>query len=449
MRGAIGRKALHMAIAIAAMAVGHGATARAATTATAIFEPMIRTLTVTANGDLMADPVLRLGSNDRIVFSFDEISDDWRYLRCRLLHCNADWQPSGLVESEYVDGFNYAQIEDYAFSRNTYIHYVNYRFELGGGELRPLVSGNYLWQVYDESDPDTVLLQARFRVSEENCRISGKADGRTDKGFNTEWQQLSLYALPTSRDIGNPYTDMIVEVTQNGRPDTSRIIAHPQRVEGDRMIYEHLPGLVFEAGNEYRRFETVRNDYPGMHVDSVRYEDPMYQAFVTVDESRADRNYSYDSTQRGRYKIDEYNSTDPDLGADYILTHFTLDFPEVTDGSIYLEGDLALRGYTDFNRMKYDRQTGLYHLSVPLKQGSYNYQYVVRRNPDSPCGDVSVGGNYGSGTRQGSKVETAGASVVEGNHYETVNEYNVYVYLRQPGSRADRLIGAATIVATP
>ncbi len=171
-----GRKS--MMAAVVAVAVNGAAAVSAADTATVIFEPMMRTLTVTANGNLMADPVLRLGSNDRIVFSFDEIGDDWRYLRCRLLHCNADWQPSSLVESEYVDGFNYASIEDYAFSRDTYIHYVNYRFELGGGELRPIVSGNYLWQVYDESDPDTVLLQARFRVSEENCRVTGKADGQ-------------------------------------------------------------------------------------------------------------------------------------------------------------------------------------------------------------------------------------------------------------------------------
>lgn len=111
-----------MMAAVVAVAVNGAAAVSAADTATVIFEPMMRTLTVTANGNLMAGPVLRLGSNDRIVFSFDEIGDDWRYLRCRLLHCNADWQPSSLVESEYVDGFNYASIEDYAFSRApTYI----------------------------------------------------------------------------------------------------------------------------------------------------------------------------------------------------------------------------------------------------------------------------------------------------------------------------------------
>ena len=102
---------------------------------------------------------------------------------------------------------------------NTFIHYVNYRFEIGGDSLRPLVSGNYLLQVYDEDDPDKVLLQARFRVAEDVYRIAGKADGRTDKGFNTEHQQLALTLAPAGRVECNPYTDLMVEITQNGRPD--------------------------------------------------------------------------------------------------------------------------------------------------------------------------------------------------------------------------------------
>lgn len=440
------RAALKGALAIG-IAILSPASAAGENTATAIFEPMLRTLTVTANGNLMQDPVLRLGSGDEIVFSFDEIGDDYRYLRCRLVHCNADWQPSGLVESEYSDGFNYDEIEDYAFSRNTYVHYVNYRYSLGRGELRPLVSGNYLWQVYDESDPDKVLLQARFRVTEDAYRISGRADGRTDSGFNTLYQQLQLNISPAAEIPHNPYTDLMVEITQNGRPDTSRFIMHPQRVEGSKVVYDHLPGLIFPAGNEYRRFETVRSDYPGMGVDSTRYDDRLYHAYLHPDYSRAERSYSYDSTQRGRYKIDEYNSTDPDLGADYIMTRFTLDFPEIMDGDVYLEGDLALRGYTPFNRLTYDRAQGVYTLEVPLKQGSYNYQYVVRRRGEGES-DANIGGNFSDPLADRNAV-AGDASVVEGNHYETINEYNIYIYLRQPGARADRLLGAATIVATP
>lgn len=397
-------------------------------TSTAIFDPLFRTLTVTKNNDLMLDPVLDLNGRSSITISFDEIANDRSYLRCRLIHCNADWQPSMLQENEYVSGFNFMDIEDFGFSSNTFIHYVNYHLTIPNEYMTPLKSGNYLLQVFDRYEPDTTLLQVRFKVSEEKVIVGGIASGRTDMGFNDVWQQLSLTVDPGNFIIPNPYTDLIVTVEQNRHPDSRRVINHPMSVQGTKIIYEHQPELIFKAGNEYRRFEIVRTNYPGMGIDSTRYAEPMYHAWLKLAEKRADSPYTYDSTQRGRFKIDEYNSTDPDLGADYILTHFTLDFPEIIDGDIYVDGELFLNSFSDNNRMIFDRNTGLYNLSTPLKQGSYNYRYVVRARGENAISD---------------------ATPIEGDKYETLNEYNISVYLRQPGSRADRLLGTATIVARP
>ena len=73
---------------------------------TAVFDPFFRTLKVSVPDNLMAPPVIRLNSDDTLVFSFDEITDEASHLQVRLVHCNADWQPSRLVDSEYIDGFN-------------------------------------------------------------------------------------------------------------------------------------------------------------------------------------------------------------------------------------------------------------------------------------------------------------------------------------------------------
>ena len=107
------------------------------------------------------------------------------------------------------------------------------------------------------------------------------------------------------------------------------------------------------------------------------------------------------------------------------MTHFALDFPEITDGDIYVDGELFLNSLTDANRMRYDRAARLYLLDVPLKQGSYNYRFVARRRE----GDTRLN-----------------ASLIEGNKFETTNEYNISLFLRTPGSRADRLLATATLV---
>ncbi len=400
-----------------------------ADTRTRILDPFIRTLKLSNPDNFMAPPVIRLNTDDRLVLTFDELGDDRSDFSARLIHCDADWRPSRLLESEYMEGFNIEPLQDAAFSSNTFIHFVNYRFEIPSGELRPVLPGNYLLQVFDHDRPEETILQARFQVVDPLTSVTGGVTSRTDRGTNTSYQQLDLAIDLQDYPVGNPYSDLIVKVSQNQRPDTERTLAPPMNVEGKRLHYSHQPGLIFPGFNEFRRFETVRATYPGMHTDSVRYIEPVYHAFLTVDHDRSQRPYIYDQTQSGRFLIREYNATDSDLGADYITVHFTLDFPELIDADIYVDGEMTQYLYTDANRMSYDFNDRMYHLEMPLKQGSYNYQYVVL--PRSSTEDLATA--------------VGQPGVVEGSSYETRNEYQVSVYHRPPGARFDRLIGAATI----
>lgn len=397
-------------------------TSYGADTSQGIFHPDFQTLVVEKDGDFMAPPVVRLGSGEQIVVSFDEIGDDWSRLQYRLVHCNADWQPSRLIESEFVDGFNFAEIEDYAFSGNTFTNYTNYRFAVPSDDMWILASGNYAVEVYSPDRPEEVLLRARFQVSEDSAFVEGMATPRTDFGYNTEWQQVNLALNLPGRET-NPYQDILISVVQNRRPDTEVFVSHPLRADNGKVIYEHNPNLIFPASNEYRRFETVREDYPGMGIDHVDFQNRSYQAWIHTDGGRAEHEYTYDQTQQGRFKIDSYNATDPDLGADYIDVHFTLDFPRLMNGEIYVNGDFTSNRYDDRYRMQYDTESGLYSLTLPLKQGSYNYQYVA----------VKDGETKGS------------TALIEGNKYETQNEYDVTVYYRSPTGRADRLIGRTVV----
>lgn len=367
----------------------------------------------------MAPPLIRAGSNESININFDIIGDSHEYLCYRIIHCNADWQPSSLSESEYLQGFNEVRIDDYEYSYNTFTHYVNYNILIP--ESTCLRSGNYLVQFYPEGEPEDVILQVRFMVSEDNAKVRGSISGRTDKGINDKYQQLDIDVdLPSNIAIDFP-DNIEVYVVQNNRPETTKKLKNPLKFTPGKFEYRHSPELIFPAGNEYRRFETVRADYPGLGVDSVRFVDNIWNAWLSVDEARDEKNYRYDETQKGRFKIDEYNSNDPDLSADYVYVNFTLSVPEMGDASVYVDGDFTLHRFDDFNRMTYDRKEGAYKARIKLKQGSYNYQYVVI-------------------PEEGSQKKS-----IEGDKYETLNEYLVTVYLRKPGERADRLIGAQTV----
>lgn len=406
------------------LSVATVASRTAADTSTAVFSPDIRSLTVNIEGNRLAPPVLTLGGDDRLVVGFDMMGDERQYLRYSIDHCNADWTPGELVDAEVFDGFNYADIGDYAFSRATTAHYVHYSISLPNNEFRFNISGNYLLRVYPEDDPDDTLLQVRFMVQEGAVSVGGTVTSRTDIDYNDAHQQLSLDIDTRNTRIRDVNTDLRISVTQNGRLDNAVLLSHPSRLMGSRAIYEHIPALIFPAGNEYRRMETVNNLYTGMGVDHVEYHAPWYHHILNLDKPRAHREYQYDSTQHGRYFIREYNSENSDTEADYVFVFFSLDLLSIPDADVYLDGDFVLRRFDSTSRMEYNSSTGRYEKLMLLKQGAYNYQYlVVPRDSSTP----------------------SSPAFIEGDHYQTVNEYLVYVYYRAPGDRYDRLLGVGAL----
>lgn len=391
-------------------------------TQTRIFDPSFRSLKVSVDEDFFAAAAICAGSQAHVVVSFDQIADDVAYLRYRILHCNADWQPSNLLEPEFVDGFNLAPVSDYAFSVNTFVHFVNYRILLPNQEMTPLVSGNYLLQVFPEEEPDSTLLQARFCVSDEQALIDGNVLTVTDRGVNDQYQQLELVVDLLGSHVQNPMTDIIITVEQNLDKNSIRRLPPPMRVAGSRLFYEHQPQLIFDAGNEYRRFETSAIPQTGMHVDSTRFLYNCYSVYLTPDLPRT-ANYVYDQTQQGRFKVRQINAIDADLGADYVDVNFELRIQPQPGVNVMVQGEMteALPQQSTVMTYDYDRQA--YLLSLPLKQGAYNYRYVV----------------------QPTDRQSVQAAPVEGNHYQTRNEYTVKVYHRPPNSRGDRLLAVRTI----
>lgn len=395
-------------------------------TSPAIYSPTFKTLQTKVNGNDQLPPVITMGCDDVLTIGFDELASDRRYMRYELLHCNALWAVDGLLPSEYVDGFNEGYVEDYRFSEATLVQYVHYEIVIPDPALKIKLSGNYLLRVYDENDPDETLLQVRFSVVEPIMSATAAVTSRTDIDYNNSHQQLTVGVDAKGTAVNNMMNDLIVVVEQNGRQDNRVALTNPTRIAGSIAWWEHVPLLIFDGGNEYRRMETISTNYPGMRVAEISFADPFYHFTLQTDQPRAGLDYVYDSTQKGRFRIREYNSDDSDVEAEYALTHFSLEMPERNDVDIFIDGDLTLRRFSPESLMVFNRATGLYEATLLLKQGAYNYQYLA-----VPRG-----------------ASTRGAtSVVEGDCYQTTNEYIVKVYFREPGARYDRLVAVTSVTA--
>lgn len=399
--------------------------ARAADTMTGALNERVRSLQVTdtRTGLPVEIPVVLLGAPDGVSVEFDVLHDDRDYLRYTIVHCDASWRPTAISEPEYVDGFNEAVVEDYAYSEATSVPYTHYRLDFPAPGLEPKISGNYLLRVYPENEPDDVWAQVRLMVSEQVAGVSADLSSRTDVDYNEAHQQLSLTVDVERAGVADPFNDLIVAVQQNGRYDSEVAVRHPLRASRTSAVYEHLPELVFDAGNEYRRFETVNVNYPGMGVENISWAEPYYHFTLAVDEPRAESQYAYDSTQSGRFMVRSQGAADSRVQADYAVVHFGLAMDEMPGAMVFIDGDLTSRRFDAEALMHYNPDTGLYERAMLLKQGSYNYQYLV----------------VPPGARRGTTAQ------VEGDFYPTRNEYTVKVYHRAPGARYDRLIAVAMI----
>lgn len=388
------------------------------------FSAPVASLTAYVEGDRYGAPVISLG-DEVLTVSFDLLEPERRYLRYSLTHCDRNWEPDCLQAIEFTNGFNEASIDDFGYSQATLIPYVNYRFSLPNNNLSPTVSGNYLISIYEEGQSDHPLAVLPFMVSEQVARIEASVTGRSDFDYNGAHQQLEIIVDNGAADIHDPWTDLTVAITPNFRGDLRHTLSRPINVSGSRMTYAHDQALNFEAGKEFRRFETVETSrYLPMGIEYVTYRDPWYHFQLYESKPRKDTDYEYDQTQFGRFTVNADDVGDPDTEADYVKAHFSLDIPEQPNAHVMIIGELT-GNRTDLSSpgmMNFNRTSSRYEGELTLKQGSYNFQYVII-------------------TPEGVATTTP----IDGNDYRTANRYDIVLYYRAPGQRYDRLLGHTNI----
>ena len=381
-----------------------------------IFSDRIKTLQVKLNGEWGEAPVLLLRGDNYLEISFDDLQHSYVRYTYTLTHCNADWTQSDLIVNEYMDGFNDQRIDDYDPSRNTMMEYNHYTFFVPNEELKLKASGNYRIDIFEDGE-DEPIAQACFSVLEPRVSIGIEGSGNTDIDTWAQHQQLDIRVNYQNYNVQNPVSDLMPVVLQNRRWDNHVEGIRPTYLRTNELIYTHNRDLIFEAGNEYRRFEILDEYVPTMRVFSMSFHAPYYHATLFDDKQRT--HYLYDQDQNGRYWIRNGNNIDNDTESDYFYTHFKLIMPPVAGGDVYLNGDLTDGHLNEDNKMIYNLIDHCYEIVKPLKQGSYNYQYLFVHDD-----------------------ETIGSTLpCEGNFHQTENEYWVYVYHRPFGERYDKLVG--------
>lgn len=386
----------------------------------AVFYDQFKTVRLHPQNDELGEAVLRLGSTEQLLFSFDKLgfeSGDFGY---RIRHCNADWTLSSLIEMEYLEGFFDGHITDARNSFSTSVPYMHYELLLPNSEVRPTVSGNYILEVFSIDSSEVTLISRRFRITENLATISLRIHHPDLVEYSMTHQEADVLVQSEKMRSADPMNDFKLYIFQNERNDNAVGALKPAFINGSELSYDYENGNLFEGTNEFRYFDTRTTRY-STPLTSVLVRDSMSGQYMFVLDpiiSRASMRYASENDINGRYIIKSYESDDSRVECDYVLVQFIYPNAYPQGKELYLIGQFNDWKPDSLSKMEYDERMKAFRLTQPVKQGYYNYMLVQRDE-----------------TGRFSTLET------EGSHPQTSNFYQVFLYFRPAAAKFDRLVG--------
>ena len=385
------------------------------------YKPYIKTVQL-HEASFDANPaILQFNSGEQLELSFDDLEADKKSYSISFVHCSANWEPSNLVSSEYMNGFFEANILNFAFSTNTIQKYTHYSILFPQANMQFSKTGNYIVYVYQDNDKEKIVATKRFMIYDTKVTVTATTRQANGNDEQYEKQHIDFKINSGAYDMTNPFTDMKVVITQNNRWDNAVTDIKPTFSDTKQFTYSLDDKSTFNGGNEFRYFDTRSlRTYTERIADIRRDSAYIYHVDLKTDELRTFKTYSFYNDLNGGFLIKNQDmATNADTEADYAWVKFFLPYDNAEgSGNFYVLGKLTEWRLNKSNRMVYNYKRFGYECNLYLKQGYYNYTYVYLK-------DEKKGGDE---------------SLSEGNHWETENEYAIYVYHRQRGTYYDQLI---------
>lgn len=356
--------------------------------------------------------VARMG-NWTLVLEFDDLRNQRDNYYLRIVHCNHNWIKSTLLDLDYMPEYNEYPITDFEFSLDTQIPYVHYRIRLPAVKL----PGNYVAVVYRGSDRNDVVLSRRFMVFDPQFTFLREGSLIGPGTLAERNQQINFKINYKNAGVINPMETINVTIRQNQRWDnlTEQVKPSFLRENLSELEYRFFSAdRFFKGGNEFRFFDLRSLIYPGRNVARVDRTTKPPKAYLAPDQSRAGDAYSQYLDYNGSYIPDNLDVRNTNA-ANYIDVNFTL-LSEPVNGEVYITGAFTDWRLDASTRMYYDSTGQAYKTNYLLRQGWYDYQYLVKSTTLPPYH-------------------------FEGTHYETENLYEIFVYYRAFQPQADLLLG--------
>ncbi len=369
--------------------------------------------------DQLTYPILLLNDRNGILtLDFDLLGEDEMNLMFRIDHFNSDWTESDIDHYEFLEGFSESDIFDVQYSWNTRIPYIHYRLEIPNQDVSFTKSGNYLITVFNEDDPDEVLLTRRFFIIEPivGFNNTGAIGNNYFEPF-VNYTNLHFDVLTDNLNVNNPYAELSLSLYTNGQWNFGKHKIFPRNAINEKVRFERTPEMSLPLEGPHRFFDYRSVRFDGDQVNRLLNEDTLL-LILEPDEAYARDRYNVNRDYLGSYYIENFDEPNEMLQSEYAKVVYVLASDEPGDSlEIFVTGKYNNWEQSDRTKMKWDEENKAYLYFDLVKQGFYNYQYMAH---------FDDGNKFTLSNKQ--------------ENYPT--EYLAMIYYKPFGARYERLVGA-------
>ena len=374
----------------------------------------IKTATFVQNGENVV-PIFNI--KEGFQFQFDDLFGDEASYFYTLTHCDYNWNESELSKSEYIEGFDDQRIQNYENSFNTLQLYSHYTLSFPNKYTRFKVSGNYILTILNNSKE--VVFSRKFILYEDLVSVPMQVKRARNVNVIEYKHNLDFAVKSENLLFQNPLQNVRIMLLQNGNFNTAIKNVKPMYTIGNDLIYKYDAETQFWAGNEFLNFDNKDIRGANNTIALVRSNET-YNSILYTNEARKSKLYTFFPDVNGNFFVRNLNAENNAVEADYAWVFFSLSAPEYFGKSdIYVNGMFNNYALSAENKMDYNSKTNLYEKALLIKQGFTNFQYQIA----NPKGHIDA------------------ENAIDGNFYQTENQYIALIYYRENGQRYDRVIG--------
>ena len=390
-----------------------------------IYKPYIATAQLFQYANQQQLPVYTLNSADKFELEFDDLEGNYKSYYYAYQLCDYNWKPVNLSPFEYIKGFTQNRITTYRYSSIALTRYTHYQTILPEQNSLPIRSGNYMVKVFLDGDTAKLAFTKRLLVVENKASVAASVVQLLSTQNFTTYQKVRFTVTTSDLNAFSAAQQIKVVVLQNNRWDNAQKDIVPTFVRGNVLDYSNENIAQFPGGKEWRWLDLRSFRLQSDRIDHADYGKTYTNMYVIPDIDRSTQRYVYYPDYNSTYNINTYERINPFWQGDYATIKFSF-APQggkpFEGKNIYLAGQFTGFEANDKFKMRFNESTDLYEVSVFMKQGYYSYTYLVEDENKI---------NY--------------TNLLEGNYWETENNYTVLVYYKSFTDRTDQLIGVGEI----